>query len=74
MDADYPANGVKIARRNTIRGLPTAFLGILVFWLAWLFATFGLQAPVNPTVIFVITVCAISVAAAVFLVVDMAHS
>jgi hypothetical protein len=54
-------------------GLPTAFLVILVFWLAWLFATFGLQAPVNPTVICVMLVCALSVAAAVFLVVDMAH-
>ncbi|QPB21949.1 DUF4239 domain-containing protein [Rhizobium sp. 007] len=54
-------------------GLPTAFLVILVFWLAWLFATFGLQAPANPTVICVMLVCSLSVAAAVFLVVDMAH-
>lgn len=29
-------------------GLPTAFLVILVGWLAWLFATFGLQAPPIP--------------------------
>jgi hypothetical protein len=54
-------------------GLPAAFLVILVFWLAWLFATFGLQAPANPTVICVMLVCALSVAGAVFLVVDMAH-
>ncbi|WP_426128276.1 DUF4239 domain-containing protein [Pararhizobium sp. PWRC1-1] len=54
-------------------GLPTAFLVILVFWLAWLFATFGLQAPANPTVIGVMLVCSLSVAAAVFLVVDMSH-
>jgi len=54
-------------------GLPTAFLVILVFWLAWLFATFGLQAPPNPTVFCIILVCAVSVAGAVFLVVDMAH-
>jgi hypothetical protein len=54
-------------------GLPTAFLIILVFWLAWLFATFGLQAPANPTVIGVMLICSLSVAGAVFLVVDMAH-
>jgi hypothetical protein len=54
-------------------GLPTAFLVILVFWLAWLFLTFGLQAPVNSTVIGVMLICSLSVAAAVFLVVDMAH-
>lgn len=54
-------------------GLPTAFLVILVFWLAWLFATFGLQAPANPTVIGVMLICSLSVAGAVFLVVDMAH-
>jgi hypothetical protein len=54
-------------------GLPTAFLVILVFWLAWLFLTFGLQAPANPTVMGVMLVCSLSVAGAVFLVVDMAH-
>jgi hypothetical protein len=58
---------------TSAEGLPTAFLVILVFWLAWLFATFGLQAPANPTVICIMLVCAMSVAAAVFLVVDMAH-
>jgi hypothetical protein len=54
-------------------GLPTPFLVILVFWLAWLFATFGLQAPANATVIGVMLICSLSVAGAVFLVVDMAH-
>lgn len=54
-------------------GLPTPFLAILVFWLSWLFATFGLQAPANATVIGVMSICSLSVAGAVFLVVDMAH-
>ena len=58
---------------TTGEGLPTAFLIILIFWLALLFATFGLQAPANATVICVMLVCSLSVAAAVFLVVDMAH-
>jgi hypothetical protein len=58
---------------SSSEGLPTAFLVILVFWLAWLFLTFGLQAPANPTVIGVMLVCSLSVAAAIFLVIDMAH-
>jgi hypothetical protein len=58
---------------SRLEGLPTAFLVILVFWLAWLFLTFGLQAPANMTVICVMMVCSLSVAGAVFLVVDMAH-
>ncbi|MEX2691637.1 bestrophin-like domain [Rhizobium mongolense] len=62
-----------MAVETDAEGLPTAFLVILVFWLAWLFATFGLQAPANLTVVSVILVCSLSVAAAVFLVVDMAH-
>jgi hypothetical protein len=58
---------------SSSEGLPTAFLVILVFWLTWLFLTFGLQAPANLTVIGVMLVCSLSVAGAVFLVVDMAH-
>jgi hypothetical protein len=54
-------------------GLPWAFLAVLVFWLALLFVTFGLLAPINTTVIGLLFACAVSVAAAVFLIVDMAH-
>jgi hypothetical protein len=38
-----------------------------------LFATFGLQAPPNPTVLSILFVCALSVAGAVFLISDMAN-
>lgn len=54
-------------------GLPWAFLAVLVCWLSLLFATFGLQAPPNPTVLSILFVCALSVAGAVFLVTDMAN-
>jgi hypothetical protein len=54
-------------------GLPWPFFTIMVFWLAVLFATFGLLAPNNTTVLFTLLVCALSVAGAVFLVVDMAN-
>jgi hypothetical protein len=54
-------------------GLPLAFLVVLVFWLGLLFVTFGLLAPANATVIGMLFVCALSVAAAVYLIVDMDH-
>jgi hypothetical protein len=54
-------------------GLPWAFLTILVFWLALLFATFGLLAPGNATIVATLFVCSLSVAGAVFLIIDMAH-
>jgi hypothetical protein len=54
-------------------GLPWAFLAVLVFWLGLLFVTFGLLAPANATVIGLLVACALSVSAAVFLIVDMAH-
>jgi hypothetical protein len=47
------------------------FLVVLVFWLAMLFASFGLFSPSNATVIGVLLVCAISVAGAIFLVLEM---
>lgn len=54
-------------------GLPAGFLVVLVYWLALLFGTFGLQAPSNPTVLTIIIVCALSVAGAVFAISDMAN-
>ena len=56
-----------------LEGLPGPFLAVMVFWLSLLFATFGLLAPTNGTVVLTIMVCALSVAGAIFLVVDMAH-
>jgi hypothetical protein len=51
--------------------IPMPFLVVLVFWLAMLFTSFGLFAPSNATVIGVLLVCAISVAGAIFLVLEM---
>jgi len=42
-----------------------------VFWLTITFVSFGLFAPRNPTVVAVLFVCAVSVAGAVFLVLEM---
>ena len=51
--------------------LPPIFLGVLIFWLAVLFASFGLLTPRNGTVVAVFFVCAISVAGAVYLIQEM---
>jgi hypothetical protein len=51
--------------------LPAPFLVILLFWLTVLFASFGLFAPRNGTVITVLFVCACSVSAAIFLILEM---
>ncbi len=54
-------------------GLPWPFLVILVLWLSFLFGTFGLLAPPNRTVIVTLLVCAVSVSAAIYLIIDMDH-
>jgi hypothetical protein len=51
--------------------IPILFLVVLVFWLAILFIGFGLFAPPNPTVLAVLCICAFSVSAAVFVVIEM---
>ncbi len=53
--------------------LPVALLVVLLFWLGMLFASFSLFAPRNATVITVLFVCACSVSAAIFLVLEMSH-
>ena len=51
--------------------LPPLFVGVLIFWLAVLFACFGLLTPRNGTVVVVFLVCAISVAGAIYLILEM---
>lgn len=55
------------------RSIPTPFLVVLVAWLAVLFVTFGLFSPGNATVVTVLFVCAVSVAGALFLIVELDH-
>ena len=51
--------------------IPLPFLVVLLFWLTITFASFGLFAPRNITVISVLFVCALSVGGAVFLIAEM---
>ena len=53
------------------KALPTTFLVVLVFWLGMLFTSFGLFAPRNATVITVLSISALSVSGALFLILEM---
>jgi hypothetical protein len=53
--------------------IPLPFLVVLLFWLTMLHISFGLFAPRNPTVITVLFISALSVSAAIFIVLDMSH-
>jgi len=58
-----------LAQRDST--MPTPFLVVLGFWLTILFACYGLLAPRNQTVAVILFVCMLSVAGAVFLVLEM---
>ena len=58
---------------QTQTALPTPFLVVVLFWLTALHMSFGLFAPRNATVIFVLLVCAVSVSGAIFLILEMNH-
>lgn len=56
---------------HTGASIPLPFLVILLFWLTITFTSFGLFAPRNALVVTVLFVCAVSVASAVFLVLEL---
>jgi hypothetical protein len=51
--------------------IPRPFLVVLGFWLTILFACYGVMAPRNLTVVLTLVVCMISVAGAIFLILEM---
>jgi hypothetical protein len=52
-------------------GIPLPFLVVLAFWLMILFAGLGLLAPRNATVVAILIVCVLSVAGALFLILEL---
>ena len=68
------SNEVLKTRWRVLEGgssLPRTFLNVVIFWLIATFVSFGLYAPRNATVLSVLLVAALSVAAAVFLIVEL---
>jgi hypothetical protein len=53
--------------------IPVPFLVILVFWASILFVSFGLFAPRHATAVAMLLVCALSIAAAIFIILEMDH-
>lgn len=56
---------------DTQRTIQWPFLVVLVFWLSIIFASFGLFAPRNGTVIAALFFCSLTVAASIYLIVQM---
>jgi hypothetical protein len=53
------------------QGTPKEFLAVLVFWLALLFASFGLFAPPNFVSAATLTLCAVAVAGAIGMILEL---
>jgi len=53
--------------------IPMPFLVVLIFWAGALFVSFGLFATPNATVVVSLLVCALSVAGAIFLILELAQ-
>jgi hypothetical protein len=51
--------------------VPRTFLAVVIFWLSMTFGSFGLSAPRNATVVTVFVISTLSVAAAVFLILEL---
>ena len=51
--------------------LPPVFLGVLTFWLTVLFTAFGMLAPRNLTAISGLSICALSMAGAILLILEL---
>jgi hypothetical protein len=51
--------------------IPLPFLVVLIWWIAIIFASFGLFAPPNASVIAILFICALSVSAAIVLILEL---
>lgn len=62
-----------VRTETEVGGFPMPFLAVLILWFVLLFTSFGLLAPSNGTVVLTLLVCALSVSAALVLIIDMDH-
>jgi hypothetical protein len=56
---------------NTDRSILLPFLAVLTFWTAAIFVIFGIFAPRNVSMFSTLAICALSIAGAIFLIVEM---
>jgi hypothetical protein len=72
--SDLSQTRTLMAAQQTGSSIPRAFLVILVFWATVLFVSIGLFAPYNATTIAVLLVCALSIAGAIFVILEMENA
>jgi hypothetical protein len=53
--------------------IPTPFLAMLIFWLTIIFASFSLFTPLNPTLIVIICIFALSSSGAIYLILELSQ-
>lgn len=58
---------------QTGHSIPVPFLVLLIFWLAIVFASFGLFAPPNPTTIIILLLCSVAVAGGIVLIEELGN-
>jgi ABC-type amino acid transport system permease subunit len=56
---------------RTGHSIPVPFLVLLIFWLAIVFASFGLFAPANTTAVTALLLCSVAVAGGIFLIEEL---
>ena len=59
------------ALEQTGQSIPIPFLVLLIFWLAIVFASFGLFTPANPTAMVALFLCSVAVAGGIALIEDL---
>src|SRR4051812_25608734 len=59
---------------HTGNSVPIPFLILLIFWLTIVFASYGLFAPVNPTTMVVLVLCALAVSGGIVLIEELDNS
>ena len=57
--------------QQTDSGMPKLFLGVLVFWLFVLFASFSLFSPINTTGFAALVLVALCISGAIFVILEM---
>jgi hypothetical protein len=62
------------ALEQTGHSIPIPFLVLLIFWLAIVFASFGLFAPGNPTALAALLLCSLAVAGGIALIEDLSDA
>jgi hypothetical protein len=60
-----------LAAHGKVETVPLMLLTVVIFWLTVTFGSFGLFAPTNTTVVAVLFLCALSIAAAIFLILEL---